>query len=65
MTGSSVVSVREPVTPLEELEAFMHDRIAGHKRPPAFPVADGELPERGAGKILRRAPRDEIRAARE
>jgi acyl-CoA synthetase (AMP-forming)/AMP-acid ligase II len=58
----AVVSVRAPVTP-DELGEFMRDRVAGFKRPRAFHIRDEDLPKSGAGKLLRRTVRDEIRAA--
>jgi len=57
----AVVSVRAPVTP-DELEEYMRDRVAGFKRPRAFHIREQDLPKSGAGKLLRRAVRDEIRA---
>ena len=57
----AVVSVRAAVTP-DELEEYMRDRVAGFKRPRAFHIREQDLPKSGAGKLLRRTVRDEIRA---
>ncbi len=58
----AVVSVRTPVS-ADDLAAFMRDRVAGFKRPRAFHIRAEDLPKSGAGKLLRRTLRDEIRDA--
>ena len=56
----AVVSTRGPVDPAEVLD-WSRSRLAGYKRPRAVHIRD-DLPKSSAGKILRRAVRDELRA---
>jgi acyl-CoA synthetase (AMP-forming)/AMP-acid ligase II len=44
---------------LDELRAFVEDRIAGYKRPRSYELRD-ELPRTDAGKLLKRVLRDEF-----
>jgi acyl-CoA synthetase (AMP-forming)/AMP-acid ligase II len=57
----AVVSLRAPVAE-EELLAWVRPRLAGYKRPRAVHFSE-DLPKSSAGKILRRAVRDERAAA--
>jgi acyl-CoA synthetase (AMP-forming)/AMP-acid ligase II len=43
---------------LEQLRAFVDERLAGYKRPRAYELRD-ELPRTDAGKLLKRVLRDE------
>ena len=43
---------------LDELEAFVSERVAGYKRPRGYELRD-ELPRTDAGKLLKRVLRDE------
>ncbi|WP_214371115.1 class I adenylate-forming enzyme family protein [Pseudonocardia sp. H11422] len=54
----AVVSTREPVE-AEELMGWARDRLAGYKRPRAVIFRD-DLPKSSAGKILRRAVREQL-----
>jgi long-chain acyl-CoA synthetase len=49
---------------LEELRAFVDERVGGYKRPRAYEVRD-ELPRTDAGKLLKRVLRDEYWSGRE
>ena len=55
-----MVATRGPVSPSEVLE-WSRPRLAGYKRPRALHVRD-DLPKSPAGKILRRAVREELLA---
>jgi acyl-CoA synthetase (AMP-forming)/AMP-acid ligase II len=55
----AVVSVRGPVEPGQVLE-WLRGRLADYKRPRALHVHDA-LPKSSAGKILRRAVREQLR----
>jgi acyl-CoA synthetase (AMP-forming)/AMP-acid ligase II len=59
-TVHAVVATRARVTD-GELLAFAADRLAGYKRPRSVELWQ-DLPKSGAGKILRRAVRDQVRA---
>jgi acyl-CoA synthetase (AMP-forming)/AMP-acid ligase II len=54
----AVVSTREPVQ-ADELLEWARDRLAGYKRPRAVIFRD-DLPKSSAGKILRRAVREQL-----
>jgi acyl-CoA synthetase (AMP-forming)/AMP-acid ligase II len=54
----AVVSTREPVA-AEEIMAWARERLAGYKRPRAVTFHD-DLPKSSAGKILRRAVREQL-----
>ncbi|MHB1874671.1 MAG: hypothetical protein ACYCPF_07435, partial [Streptosporangiaceae bacterium] len=58
----AVVSTRGPGDPAAVLE-WSRPLLAGYKRPRALHVRD-DLPKSPAGKILRRAVRDELLAER-
>ncbi|WP_103381957.1 class I adenylate-forming enzyme family protein [Pseudonocardia dioxanivorans] len=57
----AVVSTREPVE-ADTLLAWARERLAGYKRPRSVIFSD-ELPKSSAGKILRRAVRDQLSPA--
>jgi acyl-CoA synthetase (AMP-forming)/AMP-acid ligase II len=58
----AVVSLREPVGEQELLD-WLRPRLAGYKRPRAVHFS-ADLPKSSAGKILRRAVRDDLAAAK-
>ena len=49
---------------LDELRAFVEERVSGYKRPRDYEVRD-ELPRTESGKLLKRVLRDEYWAGRE
>ncbi len=60
--GESVHAVVQPkpgeTIDLDELRAFVDERVGGYKRPRAYELRD-ELPRTDAGKLLKRVLRDE------
>jgi acyl-CoA synthetase (AMP-forming)/AMP-acid ligase II len=61
--GESVYAVVQPKTDvsldLDDLRAFVEERVAGYKRPRTYEVR-AELPRTEAGKLLKRVLRDEF-----
>jgi acyl-CoA synthetase (AMP-forming)/AMP-acid ligase II len=49
---------------LEDLRAFVDERLGGYKRPRGYEVRD-ELPRTDAGKLLKRVLRDEFWVGRD
>jgi long-chain acyl-CoA synthetase len=61
----AVVQAKPGVTlDLDELRAFVDERVGGYKRPRRYEVRD-ELPRTDAGKLLKRVLRDEYWSGRE
>ena len=61
----AVVQAKPGVTlDLEELRAFVDERVGGYKRPRTYEVRD-ELPRTDSGKLLKRVLRDEFWSGRE
>jgi acyl-CoA synthetase (AMP-forming)/AMP-acid ligase II len=61
--GESVYAIVQPkqteTIDLDELAAFVDERVAGYKRPRAYEVRD-VLPRTDSGKLLKRVLRDEF-----
>ncbi len=61
----AIVQAKPGVTlDLDELRAFVDERLGGYKRPRAYEVRD-ELPRTESGKLLKRVLRDEFWSGRE
>jgi acyl-CoA synthetase (AMP-forming)/AMP-acid ligase II len=61
----AIVQAKPGVTlDLDELRAFVDERLSGYKRPRAYEVRD-ELPRTESGKLLKRMLRDEFWSGRE
>jgi acyl-CoA synthetase (AMP-forming)/AMP-acid ligase II len=61
--GESVYAIVQPRAgveiDLEDVRAFVDERVAGYKRPRAYELR-AELPRTDAGKLLKRVLRDEF-----
>ena len=61
----AIVQAKPGVTlDLDELRAFVDERVGGYTRPREYEVRD-ELPRTDAGKLLKRVLRDEYWSGRE
>jgi long-chain acyl-CoA synthetase len=61
----AIVQARPGATiDLDELRAFVDERVGGYKRPREYEVRD-ELPRTDSGKLLKRVLRDEFWTGRE
>jgi len=57
---AAIVSASGDLPDTAELESFLHDRLAGYKRPRRFELWDGPLPRTASGKLLRRVVREQL-----